>query len=96
MATAILQGFSPVDHILKSCTLGKYAFFRPLKIRIEASPMRDGDIDFSTHSIITAGSQGYNIVTNYCISQNLTQLCITQNGTVIEIAKGKDKGEIIR
>jgi hypothetical protein len=74
----------------------KYAFFRPVTTRIDASPMQFADIDFSTGSIISVGSQGYNIVTSYCIAENLLQLQITQNGTVIEIMKGKYKGEIIR
>jgi len=91
-----IEAFEYIPPVVRKALQEKYAFFRPLKIRIEASPMRDPDIDFSGRSIITAGSQGYNIVTNYCIGQNLTQLCITQNGTVIEIVKGKDKGEIIR
>lgn len=91
-----IDAFEYIPPIVRKSLQEKYAFFRPLTIRIEASPMRNNDVDFSTHSIITAGSQGYNIVTNYCISQNLAQLCITQNGTVIEIVKGKDKGEVIR
>ena len=88
--------FEYIPPVIRKSLQEKYVFFRPLKIRIEASPMRDSDIDFSARSIITVGSQGYNIVTNYCVSQNLTQLRITQNGTVIEITKGKDTGEIIR
>ena len=91
-----IDAFEYIPPIIRKSLQEKYAFFRPLTIRIEASPMKNGDIDFSTRSIITTGSQGYNIVTNYCISQNLTQMCIAQNGTVIEIIKGKDKGEVIR
>jgi hypothetical protein len=91
-----LDAFEYLPPVIRKSLQEKYAFFRPLKIRIEASPMRNSEIDFSTRSIFTVGSHGYNIVTNYCISQNLTQLRITQNGTVIEIAKGKDTGEIIR
>jgi Ca2+/Na+ antiporter len=91
-----IDAFEYIPPVVRKSLQEKYAFFRPLKIRIEASPMRDSDIDFSTRSIFTVGSQGYNIVTNYCVSQNLAQLRITQNGTVIEIAKGKDAGETIR
>ncbi len=91
-----IDAFKYIPPVVRKSLQEKYAFFRPLTIRIEASPMQNGDIDFFTRSIITAGSQGYNIVTNYCISQNLAQMRIAQNGTVIEIAKGKDKGEVIR
>ena len=58
--------------------------------------MNESDIDFSTGSIITVGSQGYNVVTNYYLSRNLCQMQITQNGTVIEIMKGRYKGEVIQ
>ena|ERR1035437_149452 len=68
---------------------------RPLTVKIAASPMRYEEIDFSTHSIIAIGSQAYNIVTDLCIKENLVQFQITNNGSVIKIAKGKDKGEII-
>jgi Ca2+/Na+ antiporter len=94
--TLTIDAFEYLPPVVRKFLQEKYVFFRPLKIRIEASPMTNGDIDFSTRSIITVGSQGYNIVTNYCVSQNLTQLHITQNGTVIQIVKGKDAGEIIR
>jgi len=71
-----IDAFEYIPPIIRKSLQEKYAFFRPLKIRIEPSPMQNGDIDFSAHSIITTGSQGYNIVTNYCLSQNLTQMCI--------------------
>ncbi len=74
----------------------RYTFFRSLTVKVNASPMQESEIDFSTHSIITVGSQGYNIVTNYCVSHNLAQLQISHNGKVIQVMKGKDKGEIIR
>jgi hypothetical protein len=91
-----IDAFEYIPPVVRKSLQEKYTFFRPLTVRIDASPMQNGDIDFSTCSIITVGSQAYNIVTNYCITENLVQLQITQNGTVIEIVKGKDKGVVIK
>ncbi len=91
-----IDAFEYIPPVVRKSLQKKFAFFRPLTARIDASPMRYEDIDFSTRSIIATGSQAYNIVTNYCINENLVQLQITHNGTVIEIVKGKDKGEVVR
>lgn len=88
--------FENIPPIVRKSLQKKHAFFRPLTVSVNASPMQESEIDFSTRSIITAGSQGYNVVTNYCISHNLAQLQISHNGTAIQIMKGKDKGEVIR
>jgi hypothetical protein len=90
-----IDAFDNIPPILRKPLQEKNTFLRPISIDINASPMKEGDIDFSTRSLITVGSQGYNIVTNYCISHNLCKLQIGQNGTAIEIKKGKQIGEII-
>jgi hypothetical protein len=71
-------------------------FFRKVQIDVNASPMRDPDIDFSTRSIITLGSHGYNIVSDYCSRNNLARLAITGDGTQITILQGDHSGEVIR
>lgn len=91
-----VDAFEYIPPIIRRSLQEKYAFFRPLTVSINASPMHEGEIDFSTRSIITAGSQGYNVVTNYCVSRNLAQLQISHNGTAIQVMRGKDKGEVIR
>ncbi len=70
-------------------------FFRRIQIDVNASPMRDPDIDFSTRSIITLGSHGYNLVTDYCARNNLARLSITGNGTQITVLQGPHSGEVI-
>jgi len=91
-----VDAFEYIPPIVRKSLREKYAFFRPLTVSINASPMQESEIDFSTRSIITAGSQGYNVVTNYCVSGNLAQLQISHNGTAIQVMKGKDKGEVIQ
>lgn len=91
-----VDAFEYIPTVIRKSLQEKFAFFRPLMARIDASPMQYNNIDFSTRSIIAIGSQGYNIVTNYCLTESLVQLQITHNGTVIEVMKGKDKGEIVR
>jgi hypothetical protein len=91
----IIDPFEYIPPVLRKALQEKFAFFRPLTVMIAASPMQEQDIDFSS-SIITVGSQGYNIVTDYFVSHNLCQLQISHNGTAIQINKGKDKGEVIR
>jgi len=88
--------FENIPPIIRKSLQKKCACFRPLTVSINASPMQESEIDFSTRSIITAGSQGYNVVTNYCISRNIAQLQISHDGKAIQIMKGKDKGEVIR
>lgn len=88
--------FENVPPFIRNPLKDRFALFRRISIDTNASPMNEKDIDFCTGSIITVGSQGYNIVTNYCVSRNLCQMQITQNGTVIEIIKGRYKGEILR
>jgi hypothetical protein len=73
----------------------RYPFFKPIQIDVNASPMRDIDIDFSTRSIIALGGPGYNIVSDYCSRNNLCQLAFTANGTQIAILQGKGRGETI-
>lgn len=87
--------FENVPPFIRNPLKDRFALFRRISLDTNASPMNEKDIDFSTGSIITVGSQGYNIVTNYCVSRNLCHMQITQNGTVIEIMKGRNKGEII-
>lgn len=91
-----LDPFKNIPPIIRKPLQDKYAFFRPLTVNITGSPMQERKIDFSTRSMITVGSQGYNVVTNYCVSRNLSQLEITHNGTAIEIMKGKNQGEVIQ
>lgn len=73
----------------------QFPFFRPIQIDVNASPMRDPDIDFSTRSIITLGSHGYNIVSDYCVRKSLARLAITGDGTQISILQGQHSGEVI-
>lgn len=82
--TLTIDMFEYIPPIVRKSLQKKFAFFRPLTASIDASPMRYEDIDFSSRSIIAVGSQGYNIVTNYCINENLVQLQIV-HGTEIEI-----------
>lgn len=91
-----VDAFENIPPIIRRLLQQKSSVFRPITVDTNASPMRQNDIDFSTRSIITVGSQGYNVVTNYCVSRNLCQMQITQNGSVIEIVKGKHQGEVIR
>jgi hypothetical protein len=90
-----LDPFDSVIPFIRNPLKKKYAFFRNTQIDVNASPMKEMDIDFSSCSIITIGSQGYNIVSNYCTSHNLSQIVISNNGTEIQIVKGKYKGELI-
>lgn len=87
--------FENIPPILRERFESKWSFFQPVSIDVNASPMQEADIDFGTRSIIALGSHGYNHVVYYCIHHGLSTLHITQNGTAIEIAKGKHKGEII-
>ena len=91
-----IDAFEYIPPVVRKSLQEKISFFRPLTARIDASPMQNTDIDFSSRSIIAVGSQAYNIITNYCITENLVQLQITHNGTVIELMKGKDKGGIVK
>lgn len=88
--------FEYIPPIVRKKLQEKFAFFRPLAINVTASPMQEQEIDFSTRSIITVGSQGYNVVTNYVVSHNLCQAQISHNGMAIQINKGKGRGEVIR
>jgi hypothetical protein len=90
------DSFEYLSPIVRKSLQKRYAFFRPMLARIDASPMRYEEIDFSTRSIITVGSQAYNIVSNYCMTENLVQLQITHNGAVIEVMKGRDMGQVVR
>ena len=94
--TLTADAFEYIPPTVRKFLHEKCAFFRPMTVSVNASPMQESEIDFSTRSIITAGSQGYNVVTNYCVSRNLAQLQISHNGTAIQVMKGKDKGEVIR
>lgn len=88
--------FENIPPIIRKQIQEKWPFFKPISFSVNASPFQVADIDFSSKSIITLGSHGYNIVSDYCNTHGLSKLHITQNGTVIEIVKGKHKGEIIR
>lgn len=87
--------FENIPASIRAPIAAKRSFLRGISVDVNASPMKDADIDFRTRSIISVGSQGYNIATNYCTSRSLVQLEITHNGTVIEVVKGKHTGEII-
>lgn len=91
-----IDPFEYIPPVVSKSIQKKYAFFRPLTVNINASPMKENEIDFSTHSIITAGSQAYNVVTNHCVSHNLAQLQISHNGTAIQVMMGNNKGEVIQ
>ena len=91
-----VDAFEYLPPIMRNSLQERYPFFRALTISVNASPIQENGIDFSTRSIITVGSQGYNVVTNYCVSRNLAQLQISHNGTAIQVMKGKNKGEVIR
>lgn len=91
-----VDAFEYIPPIVRKSLQEKYAFFRPLIVSINASPMQENQLDFSTRSIITVGSQGYNVVTNYCVGRNIAQVQISHNGTAIQVMKGKDKGEVMR
>lgn len=91
-----IDAFENIPPIIRNPLRERNAFFRPSTVDVNASPMKESDIDFRTRSIIAVGSQGYNVVTNYCTSRNLCQLQIANNGSEIHIVKGKHQGEIIR
>jgi len=91
-----IDPFENIPPIIRKPLQEKSAVFRALAVDVNASPMKESDIDFSTRSIITVGSQGYNVVTYYCVTRNLSQLQIVQNGSAIQIMKGKHQGETIR
>jgi len=91
-----IDAFENMPPIVRRPLQDRFAFFKRITIDTNASPMKESDIDFKTRSIITVGSHAYNIVTNYCLNRNLCQMHITNNGTVIEIMKGRYKGEIIQ
>lgn len=90
-----IDPFENLPPILRRPLEKRFSFFKPVQIDVNASPMREADIDFSTHSIITLGSHGYNIVSDYCSRHSLAQLAITGNGTEIRIVQGKHSGEVI-
>jgi hypothetical protein len=90
-----IDPFESIPPVFRKRLQEKNALFRQTKVDVYASPMDEREIDFSTRSIITDGSQGYNVVTNYCIRHNLGQLQITDDGKTIRIVKGKHQGEII-
>ena len=94
--TLMVDPFENIPPVFSKYIQEKIPIFEPLKVKINASPMSEREIDFSTRSLIAVGSQGYNVVTHYFVNRNLTQLKISNNGTAIEIMKGKDKGEVIR
>ncbi len=91
-----IDAFKNLPPIIRNSLQTKYAFFRPLTLNFRASPMNEAEIDFSTRSMITTGSQGYNVMTYYCVAHNLPQLQICNNGSAIQVMKGRNIGEIIR
>ena len=91
-----IDAFENIPPAIRKPLQKRSAIFRPITVDVNASPMQENDIDFSTRSIITVGSQGYNVVTNYCVDHNLSQLQITHNGNAIQIVQGRHRGETIR
>ena len=91
-----IDPFDNIPPIIRRNLQKKWSFFKPTSIDVNASPFREADIDFSTRSIITLGSHGYNLVTDYCTAHGLTQLHITHDGTAITIVEGRHQGEVIR
>jgi hypothetical protein len=59
-----IDAFEYIPLVIRKSLQEKFTIFRPLMARIDASPMQNNGIDFSTRSIIAVGSQGYNFVTN--------------------------------
>ncbi len=87
--------FRNIPPILREPLQQKWRFFRPGSINATASPRTEAEIDFSTRSIITVGSQAYNTMTHHCLAHNLVQLQISHNGTAITIARGRNAGEVV-
>jgi hypothetical protein len=98
LASALkLSGFDNIPAFIRDMLAKVNKNFQPLNINPKASPLKETEINFRSGStIITVGSQGYNIVTNYCVDNNLSQMQIVENGTAIQIMKGKRQGEIVR
>lgn len=90
-----IDPFENIPLTIRERLATRWAFFRGISVDVNASPMKESDLDFRTRSVVSAGSQGYNIATGYCTSRSITQLEITHNGSVIEVMKGKHKGEVI-
>lgn len=91
-----IDPFENIPSIIRNQLKQRSHYFKAIQFDINASPMRVSDIDFRTKAILTLGSHGYNIVTDYCVTNNLSHLRIINNGTAIQVAKGKNAGEVIR